>query len=150
MLCWIGTFPLRLVHPLPTNVARRGGHGILPNFKFALAKRHPIDETRNQIVHWHEAMEIFDKSGTRFTRAKLIPPNYWDRSAETPRLGIGELNAFTQECDFISRSLDMFLLLLTGALQRSGSEQPWHDICRQPLTYPPPNNHPLSRSETES
>jgi hypothetical protein len=62
-------------------------------------------------------------------------------------LGIEELKAFASECDFVTRSLNMFLLLLTGALKRNGSEQPWYDLCRKPMTYPPPDKHPLSKAE---
>jgi len=80
----------------------------------------------------------------------LIPPNYWDRRIDSPSLGIEELNAFVAECDFVSRSLNMLVVLLNGSLEKSGgSNQPWDEICREPMTYPPPDSHPFSSVERE-
>ena len=51
----------------------------------------------------------------------------------------------------VSRSLNMFDVLLIGAMEKSvGSTEPWHDICRKPMTYPPPDSHPLSTAEREN
>ena len=84
-------------------------------------------------------------------RPNLIAGNYWDRTANSRSLGIEELNAFVYECDFVSRSLNMFDVLLIGAMEKSvGSTEPWHDICRKPMTYPPPDSHPLSTAEREN
>jgi len=51
----------------------------------------------------------------------------------------------------VSRSLNMFDVLLIGTMEKSvGSTEPWHDICRKPMTYPPPDSHPLSTAEREN
>jgi len=80
----------------------------------------------------------------------LIAGNLWDRTPNSGSLGIEELKDFTAECDFVTKSLNMFDVLLNGALEKSaGSTEPWHDICQKPMIYPPPDGHPLSKVEQE-
>jgi hypothetical protein len=128
---------------------KRYGQGVYggPFWKSAIKRVSSLDRRRNEIVHWHEAMDFLDGGEIR---PNLIAGNYWDRTANSRSLCIEDLNAFASECDFVTQSLNMFHMLLNGALQKSaGSTQPWHDICRKPMTYPPPDCHPLSKVERE-
>ena len=118
-----------------------------PFWESAIKRVGSLDRRRNEIVHWHEAIDFFEGG---HIRPNLIGGNYGDRTSNSRSLDIEELNAFVSECDFVSRSLNMFGVLLNGALERSaGSTQPWHDICRKPMTYPPLDCHPLSKVERE-
>jgi hypothetical protein len=118
-----------------------------PFWKSAINRVSGLDRRRNEIVHWQEAE--FQDGGK--IQLNLIAGNLWDRTPNSVSLGIDELNGFVAECDFVTRSLSMFDVLLNGALQKStGSSQPWHDICQKPMTYPPPDGHPLSKVEREA
>jgi hypothetical protein len=101
------------------------------------------DERRNEIVHWHGVAHIFQNETTSefVVTHRLEPPNYLVRTDQTPSLGPEEMAEFVIRCDFIARSLNMFMLELRGKL----AHEPWHDIFRQPAAYPPPDNHPLAR-----
>lgn len=118
-------------------------------WKSAVKRIKGLDDRRNEIVHWHEATDFFEnEAGDTMIGANLIAPNYWDRTSASRSLGVDELRSFSLECDFITRSLNMFLLLLMGRL--SDPSSPWHELCRQPVTYPPPDDHPLSRAARET
>jgi hypothetical protein len=124
---------------------RYGERGYGPFWESAIKRVSSLDRRRNEIVHWHEAIDFFEGGQIR---PNLIGGNYWDRGTNSRSLGIEELNAFASECDFVSRSLNMFDVLLNGALEKSCGSQPWDNICREPMTYPPPDSHPFSSVET--
>ena len=115
-------------------------------WKSAINRIGGLDRRRNEIVHWQEAE--FEDAGK--IRVQLIAGNLWDRTPNSGSLGIEELKDFTAECDFVTKSLNMFDVLLNGALEKSAvSTEPWHDICQKPMIYPPPDGHPLSKVEQE-
>ena len=105
-----------------------------------------LDEMRNQIVHWIEASDLYDLDGVNHWRFKLIPPNFWHRTPDTPSLTIGQLTEFITECVFVSRVLNLFILALKGQECFEG-ETPDSSLQKfqQPIVYPPPDNYPLFR-----
>lgn len=106
-----------------------------------------IDGVRNNVVHWQTQMDIgFEmRDGlppTTINRMKLVPPNYWDTNPNTPELFLNDLYDFMCQCDFFNRLLVLFHHSIHGM---DGTPQAWHEICLQPVVYPPPSTHPLFR-----
>ena len=97
------------------------------------------DQQRNEIVHWHMSVNISPPT----IEVRLIPPNFWIMTDSTPYYTGAKLLEFEAKCDFLSRSLMMFYLLLRTDLP-SANRETWHEICQRELTYPPPDTHPLS------
>ncbi len=104
-----------------------------------------LDHERNEIVHWQTMIHVGDAP----TTASLVPPNFWTFNSLTPQKTPEHLRAFSAKADFMSRLLNMFHALITGMLKGADAEQPWLDICQQEVVYPPPDNHPLSRTGRE-
>jgi hypothetical protein len=104
-----------------------------------------LDQRRNEVVHWHmRVLPHFGRSG-RITSAtaKLSPPNFWDRRAGKQSLTERDLNDFALRCDFADAAVWCFVAYV---MMRSGNlklRATWRDICQQPLTYPPPDTHPI-------
>jgi hypothetical protein len=110
-----------------------------------------LDERRNQVVHWTSVVIVGpDKNGQPARTSTLGPPNVWDRTEDTPSILLGDLLEFIQQCDFFSRLLNIFTLTISGQLEAMQAQQPeylatWRKVFVQPVTYPPPDNHPLQR-----
>jgi hypothetical protein len=104
-----------------------------------------VDAIRNQIVHWG-MLGVYNRKDGTLIRIRLIPPNYWDRDANTPKLTKEDIEAFSEKCAFLIRALDLLRDVASGKTQDRASL----DICRQPITYPPPGNHPLSQKNEGS
>lgn len=99
-----------------------------------------LDGERNNIVHWATSTKISVDTNPQSTiKLELIPPNFWDRSESTPAISITDLYDFILQCDFISRLVNIFLWKLSGLYDVSACL----DIFQQPVTYPPPDTHPL-------
>jgi hypothetical protein len=103
-----------------------------------------LDQKRNEIVHWHEAMDFTSEDGkTARIAMTLIPPNYW--AASDAKIQINDLGDFLNKCDFFSRLLNMFS---ARALDATGNpalhnDATWQKIFHEPVIYPPPASHPL-------
>lgn len=102
-----------------------------------------LDGTRNNVVHWatETYMNVDLPPGQQVTSLKLAPPNFWDKTENTSDMTIDALYDFIVKCDFFTRSINVFILTISGTQKVS---QIWRDICLQPINYPPPDNHPLS------
>ena len=108
-----------------------------------------LNARRNEIVHWHVAMEISSGEGDQATtRETLTPPDFWNRSENTPSLIAEQLVEFCTKADFVYRSLNMFFAMTAIKELSDEQRQPWLDIFPQPVVYPPPDTHPLSPKQT--
>ena len=107
-----------------------------------------LDQKRNEIVHWGTIVEIVLGAQDGTQELVLMPSNLWDHKLE-PRINGEDLYAFIVKCDFIQRSVNVFEAVISSPrILPDGSTFPvsdaWRDICLQPITYPPPDTHPLS------
>jgi hypothetical protein len=65
-----------------------------------------------------------------------------DLDANTPQKSAEDMRGFETKTNFVTRFLNMFLMLISGSLKVEAAS-PWNVLCSQTVTYPPPNNHPL-------
>src|SRR5262249_40387728 len=107
-----------------------------------------IDQRRNEIVHWHVVNNVNLDSDTPHELASslsLNPPTGW-LTRSPAKLNELDLQEFNLKCDYVSRSINMFALFISGQLSDPNPALPWRDIFQQPIVYPPPDSHPLSRN----
>src|SRR5713226_3942653 len=76
----------------------------------------PLDQERNEIVHWYTIIEVGSADESITVSAKLIPPNFWNFRPETKSHTIKTLQDFSAKCDFASRFINMFMLSTSGRL----------------------------------
>jgi hypothetical protein len=112
-----------------------------------LKELRPIDIKRNEVVHWNAVNSIgeVDATGRPLVRVSLVPPNYWDIDENSPEVTAQDLMDFISKCMIFVRLCNMFLLA-TGD-KMGDRAKPWLDVFQQPLVYPLPADHPLSRSD---
>lgn len=104
-----------------------------------------IAETRNSTVHWQTVIEIGDTG----VQGYLHPPNIAAGLRTDNVIRLPELQEFRDKCSFISRSINIFKTVLGGwpaEKLEPDTLQAYREICLQPITYPPPDNHPLSQT----
>jgi hypothetical protein len=107
-----------------------------------------LDQSRNEIVHWHMSSK-FVPGTIEPSEIGLMKPDVWPISYDPDNRTISsnDLVEFIWKADFASRSLNMFFLYLQGSL---GAPNPlhatWREIFGQPAFYPPPDTNPLSRN----
>ena len=105
-----------------------------------------LDSRRNEIVHWHVVMSVGGDPAK--TSESLHPPNFWNRTPTTQSIGLAELEDFTLKADFVGRSINMFTAFTDPSMNphfAADNSAAWQGIFEQPITYPPPDTHPLSR-----
>jgi hypothetical protein len=101
-----------------------------------------LDQQRNEIVHWHMVTEV----GEEQVRHHLSPPMFWIRKGESAKYYSEQLHKFIHRCEFVVRTVNMFILYLEGCLDDdSENAQIWRRKFQQPIIYPPGDTHPLSR-----
>jgi hypothetical protein len=107
-----------------------------------------LDSRRNEIVHWHVANEIHADGATVTSTLKLVPPNFWSTTPETPSILVGHLLEFSKKADFVQRSISMFCVMATSIVPDISADEraPWLRIFEQPCSYPPPDTHPLAQN----
>jgi hypothetical protein len=101
----------------------------------------PVDQQRNEIVHWHAMARIGD-----VVERVLTPPNFWIMNDSTPSYTSRAMDEFSDKCHFISRSLNMYYLYMVRdqyPAEIFSEHGPWLGIFQQEATYPPPDTHPL-------
>src|SRR5258708_4463817 len=113
-----------------------------------------LDDERNNVVHWAEIAHIDGQpDGTTRKTIKLAPPNFWDRTENTPELELTNLLDFILKCDFFARLVNMFFITLSGQMEQLARDEQykttWLGIFQQPIIYPPLHSHPLYRKPTE-
>lgn len=109
-----------------------------------------LDQRRNSIVHWNVMTNIHigGPKGQETTGLTLVPPNMWETGA-TP-ITRDDLLEFIDRCDVIERTLNIFTLTFSGILPPEPKrDAAWLPIFQQPLAYPLPDTHPLSRNYKE-
>jgi hypothetical protein len=109
-----------------------------------------LDQRRNELVHWHVLNEIAIAETSHTSREVLKPPNFWNRPTDTQSISVEDLAAFILKADFVHRSLNMFHMATSDMFQITEAErEPWLRIFEQPVSYPPPDTHPLSPNYRE-
>jgi hypothetical protein len=103
-----------------------------------------LDQSRNEIVHWHIGFTRGKAPGiglTKPTMWPLVEPNY-------PSISVQDLIQFVDKADFIHRSLNIFFVLISSTPDASEAEalQALQEIFQQPASYPPLDTNPLSRN----
>jgi hypothetical protein len=114
----------------------------------------PIDIERNEIVHWNVVNHAStDAEGETIANPKLLPPTFWTELTGLPEKDKNVILAFSAKCTFYARLINMFLIATNLIAKSTGlteaDAKTWHDIFSQPITYPPPLGHPLSRTGPE-
>jgi hypothetical protein len=114
----------------------------------------PIDIERNQIVHWNAINEIArsddgtSATGTLFLQAPFL----WMPDERGPRLSIDDLLTFIEKCIFFAAIVRMFSSIIVHHREFYGFspdfQDAWRDIFQQPITYPPPADHPSRRMQS--
>ena len=109
-----------------------------------LAHLSPIDQKRNEIVHWNAVNTVgSDASGNMTCVVSLVPAASWGINNESS-LTIPDLIAFHKKCDIFARLINMFVFTVHFGKDAQGFDRtPWLDIFAQPITYPLPEGHPL-------
>ena len=106
-----------------------------------------LDGTRNNIVHWATETYINTDLPTaqQVTSLKLIPPNFWDRTQNSPDITLNELYDFILKCDFFARLINIFNWDVNGNPYAPQKHIPNSndEMYSQPISYPPPDDHPL-------
>ena len=103
-----------------------------------------LDQRRNEIVHWHIVQNIdLSKLHPEAANWSLRPPAGW-MNGSPASLNEKEMIEFIQQCEFISRLINMFSMIMIREVLPPAERQPWLEIFRQPILYPPPEGHPLS------
>ena len=101
-----------------------------------------IDTTRNHIVHWNTMHDIHIDAALEHTHeVKLMPPNFWNVSPDTPVLSLNDIKKFMEACDIFAKLCYAFQFTLNGRM--SPDDNTWLEIFRRPLIYPLPEDHPL-------
>ncbi len=100
-------------------------------FKSLIKMLKPLDGTRNEIVHWHTVQVV----GGGIADYKLEPPNFWVWQPTTRTHDAESLAEFSIKCDYVSRAVNIFTWVLRG---EPDLPEELHELCRRPLTYPPP------------
>ena len=105
-----------------------------------------LDQRRNEIVHWRTAHNISHAGDHLSHEYALIPPNIWNLEASTPRITVANMCEFEAKCDFASRAMNMFHMVVLLDHQFD-DRQKWLAIFQQEQVYPPPEDHPLFRKQ---
>jgi hypothetical protein len=104
-----------------------------------------LDERRNHIVHWAAAVNLTgpDNEGRVVRDDVLQPQNMWDNTSHLRQLTVSDVNEFAKKAYFVTGSITQFTIY--PKMSRD-AQNPWHDIFRQPCTYPPSESHPLAKT----
>lgn len=105
----------------------------------------PLDQTRNEIVHWTTSININTDEQGYTSQAMLVPPNIWSMS-QASKIEFYDMAIFASKCDFISRLMTMFYMHIAKVSQLA---EPWPKIFLSPIVYPPPSDHPLAPTPIE-
>lgn len=110
-----------------------------------------LDTTRNQIVHWHHISvgdlgeeTTFPPPPGAMLESRLAAPQSW---YATGHLTSFDLEAFCEKCEYVTRAANVLMSVLNGTDNDYGEPAGLRQsVCQQPIPYPPPDTHPLSRN----
>jgi hypothetical protein len=104
-----------------------------------------LDQTRNEIVHWHMRITPnFGRTG-KLTSAttELVPLNIWEHRRGKGRYSERDLINFSLKCEFAEAAVWSFVTYVAIRRGHRKMRATWRDICQRALVYPPPDNHPI-------
>jgi hypothetical protein len=105
----------------------------------------PIDQERNQIVHWNAACKTGHDGISTTAEVVLTPPAMV--SGKRPQIKTtGDIRVFDAKAQFFARLVTMFTMVncdITEFPMAEDEKAPWHDIFSRPIVCPPPLDHPL-------
>jgi hypothetical protein len=107
-----------------------------------------LDQKRNEIVHWHMGLtfRVPQRVGPSLMKPDTHPftldPNH-------PIITSDEMIDFSRKAYFVSRSVNGLLWFLQNKTADDPACATWQEIFAQPASYPPPDNHLLSRNHVE-
>jgi hypothetical protein len=110
----------------------------------------PIDRERNGIVHWNTVADV-GHDGENATASLHLRPPAALRTVDSESKTTAQINEFSARCGFYARLINMFAMA-EGPLQAHLTAvdlSSWREIFSQPITYPPPSDHPLSQTPPE-
>lgn len=145
---WFMSHRIREAMTAPGGMFGSGSAPIEADATYIGGKEHKhlreLDDTRNSIVHWAQALYFDRGEVSRVYRIKLIPPNWEDRRPNAPEMKLVNLEDFVVKAFFMFKVMRQFHVYLDG-----GGPHTLHDIFHQPLAYPPLETHPLYAIDEE-
>ncbi len=113
-------------------------------FKSVMKGLRPIDDTRNEVIHWH-LIGIGHRGANgkpEFREMVLTPPALWMFESADQQHTTELLAAFSEKCAFFTRVLSAFTDKLNRRVVLGRASL---DIFHQAIKYPPPKSHPLAQ-----
>jgi hypothetical protein len=105
-----------------------------------------LDQSRNEIVHWHVGFRSEPAKDGYQGPAGLVKPDVWPliKDPEKRVISNQELVQFIDKADFVHRFLNIFFIVLQG--EKHEGVLSLRGIFRQPAVYPPEDTNPMSRN----
>jgi len=106
----------------------------------------PINDARNEIIHWHMVGlgKPDEKGSPIFTEMVLTPPNIWMYDGATSSHNTQSLDNMASKFSFYCEVTRLFVNMLNRR-QVIGLVSPSPDIFHTALDYPLPERHPLAQ-----
>lgn len=121
--------------------------------KSALQFIRPLDQSRNEIVHWHALGKTSTSETGVTTEVMLAPPNFWvttKAGTSHAKFDLDSLVEFSQKCNFISEILMMFFSEISPLFDlKTPKSAAWQQIFLEPVVHPAPIGHPLAQKSIE-
>jgi hypothetical protein len=128
-------------------------HGQYNLFRNSLIKQlKPIDNERNEIVHWNVVNNIgLDEAGKTTNRLALMPPASFP-SPDSASKDAKQMIVFSKKCEFYAALSGFFPIVAMEGFTETPiadvDKKPWLDAYSKPIEYPPPVGHVLERFRT--
>jgi hypothetical protein len=120
--------------------------------KSALQFIRPLDQNRNEIVHWHALGRTTTSEAGVTTEVMLAPPNFWVMTKDAnshAKFDLDLLGEFSEKCNFISEILMMFFSEISPLFDlKTPKSAAWQQIFLEPVVHPAPIGHPLAQKPT--
>jgi hypothetical protein len=109
-----------------------------------------IDKRRNEIVHWIATINQdwdLDINQDKPREWVLMPSDTFGWDKDTPSLDAKAIRVFMDECRFLADVCHRFRFVLDAPSDWTDAKRKtWLEIFQQPIVYPLPPDHPLSRA----
>ncbi len=102
----------------------------------------PLDQKRNNIVHWFVVSNIGDHASVQLT---LRPAGFHYDFSNKKEINLQELHQFIRMCDFASRLCNCFCIYLSPPepLTQSDMHDPWAEVFSRAIPSPLPSDFPI-------